>query len=259
LKARLFLWLLVIGVLSLAAEILVSGAASRRQLEGEKRSLESANSEKARLLAENARMEGNLRNSKSAKELSESVRQIAKIRSYLAGLQLEERRLKAELKLPDEPVWPDGATVRQATDWKFEGQATPEAALESVLATARAGDVDRLAGLIGLEESAKAKAEALFKQLPPSAQAEYGTPDKVLATLIAGQMPSDYAAMAVLSTSNPDPASALVSLRLEEAGGNQRDLDFKLQQVGGAWRLDVPAAVVASLGQRLSAPVASAK
>lgn len=169
---------------------------------------------------------------------------LERLRERNDRLALAVNGLKRRLGLHPDPIWPAGSVVRPASIWAFRGQDTPADTLESVLWSARGGDVDRLAELIGFEAGAGKAAAALFAGLPVATQAQYGSPKKLVATFIAAQIPADYTAMAPLREVDPTRATSLVTLRLEDAAGAQEDLRFKLQLQGNAWKLDVPEPVI---------------
>jgi hypothetical protein len=174
----------------------------------------------------------------------------------LNTLDLQVRSLKRTLGQPADPVWPDGATVVPSSQWKFAGQGSPADTLESVLWAAREGDVDRLAGLIELDPGTKAQADAFLARMPENSRTQFGSSEKIVATLIAAQMPTDYAAMGTYREAEPDPGSSLLGVRILDGTGNQRDFTFKFQLAQDSWRLDVPASVVSNLARQLnSAPV----
>jgi hypothetical protein len=98
--------------------------------------------------------------------------------------------------------------------------------------------------LIGFDPNARQKADALFASLPEQARAQYGSPEKVIATLVAAQMPTNYSAVAAVKQSEPNPDVSLMTLRVEEGTGSQRDIDFKFQRDQNSWRLSVPQSAV---------------
>lgn len=178
--------------------------------------------------------------------------QIELAKNAVNSLDLQIRLLKRNLGQPADPVWPEGAAVLPSSEWRFAGQASPADTVESVLWTARTGDVDGLAGLIAMDKATKAKADAYFSALPGEARAQFGSSEKIVATLIAAQMPTDYAAMATFHEVDPDPSTALLAVRIQEGSGNQRDLTFKFEREQDNWRLDVPSSVVGNLARQLN-------
>jgi hypothetical protein len=123
--------------------------------------------------------------------------------------------------------------------------------MESVLWSARTGDVDHLTTLIGFEPNARQRADALFAGLPEDARSRYGSPEAVIATLISAQMPTDDSAVAEIAQTDPSPDSAVLTVRVEDGSGAQHDLDLKFQQTDNAWRLDVPESVVSRYAHQL--------
>jgi hypothetical protein len=213
--------------------------------------LERIRSERSRLNAENASLESWLALNADAAALRTQLAGVAAARARVDALLLRERELKRLLGQAVDPVWPANAEVLGASAWTYAGQASPSAALESVLSTARSGDVDKLAKLIDFEGDAGTRAQALFDGLPEESRAQYGSPAKVMAVLIAARMPSDYVAMATLGEEHDSEDTAVVGIRLQDGSGGQRDLSFKFQKHQNDWRLDVPEPVVESLAHQL--------
>jgi hypothetical protein len=251
-------WLIFgLGVLALlGAEITLTSRewVCRAQLRTDATRLERIAGEQQRLEADNARLRGEVGQGDLPEQQKLNTK-IQKARVSLNQMQLRVRQMKRALGQSVDPVWPEGAEVKPASKWTFAGQSSPANTLESVLWAARAGDVDRLATLIHFEAGAHAAVQALFNNLPDSARAQYGTPEKIVATLFAAKMPDTYAAMATLWTSTPQPGTAYASLRLQDGGGNQQDLTFKFEQDHTAWQLDVPESVVANYIRPLQATV----
>jgi hypothetical protein len=247
--------LLIVGLAALGVFFLVGKKERERneRLQIEAARLERVQARRFVLQGENERLRHTLASTGDPNALLKRQQDIERMRSAMDALNLRIRSLKRNLGLPADPVWPEGANVVPAGDWRFAGQANPADTLESVLWTARTGDVDRLAGLIALDPKTKAKADALFAELPEDARSQYGSSEKVIATLIAAQMPTDYAAMATFREVDSAPDSALLGVRIQAATGNQHDLTFKFQRELDNWRLDVPASAANNLERQLSA------
>lgn len=213
--------------------------------------LEKIRADCSRLSRENGRWREALAGAGDINALRHEYSDIGRLRSAIDSLDLEQQTLKRALGLRVDAVWPAGAEVRPAGEWRFRGQASPGEALESVLWSARSGDVDHLTSLITLEPHALQRAEEIFSNLPDAAKAQYGSPETIVATLVASQMPTDYLAMAAVHQTEPSPDSALLTVRLEDGTGAQRDLTLKFQQNKDSWSLDVPEPVVSSFAAQL--------
>jgi hypothetical protein len=213
--------------------------------------LEPICAECARLRIENAQWQKAISDAGDLNALRSRSAENQHMLASINALVLRQRYLKRELGVRDEAVWPAGVDVIPASEWKFSGQTSPASVMESVLWSSRTGDVDHLAALISFEPNARQKAEALFAGLPAAARNQYGSPEAVIATLIAAQMPTDDSAIAEIARTDPSPDSAILTVRVEDGSGAQRDLDLKFQQEEDVWRLDVPEAVVSRYAHHL--------
>lgn len=229
-----------------AAAWLAAGDLRNRSLRAHIAELSRARRQASLMAADNVRLQAALESRGGLPALRNSAAQFARFRRLFAQSELLRRNLERQLDPKTAPVWPDGASVTRPDDWAQAGQGTPAEAMERFLWEARSGNVDGLAGLITFEAGARAHAAAAFAQLPADVQSKYGSPEKVIATYIAAQIP-DYAAMAPVESSNPDPTDAILDLRLEDASGDQRDFTLLLQRASDdRWRLAVPTNAVAT-------------
>ncbi|MGD1032322.1 MAG: hypothetical protein ABSA05_14420 [Opitutaceae bacterium] len=255
-RIRLILLLVGLAALGVFCVVLKRERERNGSLQIEAARLGQVQVDRLRIQDENERLHKALASTGDLTALLKRHDDIERTRNAIDALSLQIRSMKRNLGQPADPVWPDGAEVVPSSEWRFAGQGSPADTLESVLFSARAGDVDRLAGLIALDPGTKAKADALFSRLPEEARTQYGTSEKVIATLIAAQMPTDYAAMATFREVDSD-SNALLGVRIEDAAGGQRDLTFKFQRDEGNWRLDVPAPVASALAKQLDSVPAS--
>jgi hypothetical protein len=131
-----------------------------------------------------------------------------------------------------------------AKDWVYAGSVTPRAAIESVLWAASRGDVDHLANLIGFSPGVREQADAMFSRLPTASQQEYGSPEKVVATLLAGSFPKDASAVTILVDNQWDQDAAL-AMSVEHSNGHERTNQFTFHHAPDGWQLMVPASVMA--------------
>ena len=75
------------------------------------------------------------------------------------------------------------------TQWLNRGQSTPKAAVETMLWASAGGDTEKLAGLLHLDENARAKLDQVFARLPAQARATYASSDQLLAAFTAKSIP----------------------------------------------------------------------
>jgi len=254
--ARIALLVACVAALGAFCILVNRERASNGRLQVQAARLERIQADRLRLQAENERLKQVLASVGDLAALQTRYQNIKSMRNAIDALNLQVRSLKRTLGQPADPVWPDGAEVIRSSEWKFAGQGSPADTLESVLWSARTGDVDRLAGLIALDQNSKAKADAFFAGLSEDARAQYGSSEKIIATLIAAQMPTDYAAMATFREVDSD-SNALLGVRIQEGTGTQRDLTFRFQRDQDEWRLDMPTSVVGTLARQLESAPAS--
>jgi len=256
-RARLVI--VLVGIAALVAFCLIERKEQERdgRLKLEAARLERLHAKRLSLQEENDRLRQVMSSTGDLAALRRRHQEIDRARNAINALDLQIHSLKRNLGQPVDPVWPEGATVLPSSEWKFAGQASPSDTVESVLWSARTGDVDSLTGLITLDKATKAKADAYFAALPGEARAQFGSSEKIVATLIAAQMPTDYAAMATFREVDADPDSALLGVRIQEGSGSQLDLTFKFEREQDNWRLDVPSSVVGDLARQLNPAPAS--
>ncbi|MFA6134871.1 MAG: hypothetical protein WC869_12720 [Phycisphaerae bacterium] len=135
--------------------------------------------------------------------------------------------------------------------WQNAGQASPDAAFQTTLWAAAAGDLDSLAGLLEFDAAARSAAAAAFDRLPGAVQNELGTPERLIALLTAMDVPLGRAA---ILREFPTPTDTKVAAQLIDAEGKSKTAVFSLRTDGDRWRLVVPAEVVKKYAGWLQAP-----
>lgn len=134
---------------------------------------------------------------------------------------------------------------------KNAGKATPEAAAETLLWAATAGDVDTLASGLVFTPSARLKADAWFAGLSESTRREYGSPEKVIALMIAKDA-GKLGGMQILGQREIATDNVGVRLRFADVEGNTKDDNFLLRRGDGGWQLVLPDATVEKFGRQLA-------
>jgi len=176
------------------------------------------------------------------------------------------RRLRSEIDglknrpLAPAPVAPaDTLSLVPASAWKNAGRATPAAAFESILWAATHGDVEALIGMLDFRASgADRKLEELFAGLPTEVRAQYGSPEKLFATLLAAQIPPAVAAMGVVPQEDPGARNATkINVRLEGPEGRQKDMTYGFVRYPDGWRFAVLSVMVASYAHLLPGATAA--
>ncbi len=129
------------------------------------------------------------------------------------------------------------------------GNATPRAALQSLMAAALRGDDGRVAGLMAFDGPARAEIEAQLARLPPALRAKYPTPESLAALLFAEVVTGHDAARLVREDfSDPRHATVTVAFARTPAG---RPLPLELG--AGGWQLAISAELLPELRRALGA------
>jgi hypothetical protein len=231
------LFALTAGATSIAVVRAERGAAIRAKALADER---RQTGELLRLRGEHRRLSAEQISAADRQQLEFRHAQLKGLRSRLAALQRSAARADGGDGSEDTGA-PE--TVPSA-DWIYAGRSTPRAAMESVLWAASHGDVDHLAELLGFADDVRTKAQALFSQLPLSSQQEYGSPERVVATLLAGSFPKNATAMTIVDN-KPDDEEAEISMRIDHSSGGPRTNSFQLRRAPDGWQLMVPSSVMA--------------
>jgi hypothetical protein len=167
--------------------------------------------------------------------------------------RLEERHaeadaLRARLSELQQKTAQDAENGRSpailAKDWAYSGRSNPKAAIESVLWSASHGDIERLAELVAFSPETKTLADEFFSRLPAASQQEYGNPEKIVATLLAGSFPKDPESMQVIVARQYGDQDASVVMAVAHADGVTRTNLFRLHNAPGGWQLLIPTTVM---------------
>jgi hypothetical protein len=151
---------------------------------------------------------------------------------------------------------PDGektadSSVVEARDWAYRGRSNPKATIESVLWAASHGDVERLAPLLGFSPEIRPDADAMFARLPEASQQEYGSPEKVVATLLAGSFPGNANSMKLFDEAQFGDQDAAIPITVSHSDGTSRTNVFRFHKAADGWQLLVPASVMQSYASTL--------
>ena len=211
--------------------------------------------------AELARLRGENRDLSAARISSEELAQLRRTHAEADQLRLEIEALKQQPAVtpPGNPE-ENYSKPSLASEWKLAGRATPRAAFESVLWAATHQDIDHLAALLGFDAKTRVKAEAFFAQLPPETQAQYGSPEKIAATMLAANMPANLNAVAGLGESTQQDRSQLF-MQLQRSDGTVKANAYTFQRGPDGWQLIVPGSVLQGYEKELtdgSVPVSQA-
>ena len=217
----------------------------------------SAN-ELAWLRAEHQRLE-------AAQLKPEELTRLAADRNAVTALlaEIENMKHRAEAvastsKMPASPKplqrsMKDGPVA--AAFWKNAGQASPEATFETALWAGAGGDVESLAGLLSFDVDAQARAEAIFAGLPTALRQELVTPGRLIALLVARDVPLGSAQVLTQITPVDPAAETKLRVKLVDAEGNPKETYLSLRSQDGSWRFVVPPRVVEKYATLLQTPV----
>ena len=191
--------------------------------------------ELARLRAERSRLSALLVEIEGMKRRAEATTRT------LAARNLGPDRKATAPSLKGRPVASDR--------WQNTGQASPEAAFQTLLWAAAGGDVEALAGVLAFDNDAREKAASLFAQLPAALRAEVGTPDRLMALLTSHDVALGSAQI-LAQYSTPDGTK--IAARIIEPDGKSKQMLLSLRADGDRWRLVVPASAVETYRSGLS-------
>jgi hypothetical protein len=226
-----------------AAAIALSAVVASREFRARRQADELAaerqrHAELSRLLNENQGLKAQQLSGLERKRLELRHAEADSLRSRLVELQTRSAGEPAGA-----PAAADGIQNVPAADWVYAGREDPKATFESVLWAASGGDVEHLAELLGFAQNVRGQADAFFAQLPAASQEEFGSPERVVATLLAGGFPKDAAYLTVLQDHASDQdAYALVTVG--HSDGQPRTNVYQFHRDADGWRLMVPASVL---------------
>jgi hypothetical protein len=132
------------------------------------------------------------------------------------------------------------------------GRATARGAFETQLWAARTGDIALEASAITLDDAGRARLEALAAELPADMRAEYDTPEKLMAYMLAGS-PHPVGGMQVLGEVDTDANDATLQTEwqhVDDAVVHQSDVT--LVQGADGWKMLVPDPLVNRASNYLS-------
>lgn len=129
---------------------------------------------------------------------------------------------------------PDKLTA--AADLKNLGKATPDTAMQTTLWAAVGGDVDALAGSFTFTPAGRAKADAWFAGLSDSTRQQYGSPEKVIALMVAKDA-AGISGMQVLGQKEITANDVGVRVRFASNDGQTKDDNVVMHRVDDGWRM----------------------
>ena len=248
-----------LSILMFVALVLAGGAGLAVQRRATA-ALRAQVAERQRLAAEARQVADEHRRLAAAQVAPEDLARSRDDRALLTALAAEVESVRLRTRAEPAPVAPAPAAAARpwlrreevpAEAWADRGAADPDAAFETALWAASHGDLDTLAGLLVLDEDARAAATALFTRLPAALRAELGTPEKLVALFTARAIPLTTAR--ILTQTHEDGDAKLVA-QLRDGRGVARAIQVGLKSSGENWQLVVPAAAVDKFIDQLRPP-----
>lgn len=186
-----------------------------------------------------------------------SAEELARLRAdeaEAARLRSAMAALRAEVATPSTPAADANQTPPQPfpPPWSNAGRETPDATFCTGVWAALQGETAALADLITFDAESRPKLEAMFALLPENVRAEYGTAEKVFATLLAARVPQDLAAAAPISRKELGPDEMLLRMEMKYGNGGTKTANFHFTRASEGWRIVVPAKVVEDYQHMLS-------
>ena len=168
--------------------------------------------------------------------------ELAKLREEIRGLKTSTQELTqlaraAAAKNMDTSAVPMNITPVAAL--KNLGKGTPAQAIESLLWAATGGEVDALTESVMIEPKAKQKAAEWFAGLPEATRAQYGSPEKVLALMIAKDAAA-LSGMQVLGQQEINPDITAMRIRMQVDGSKTKDETLPFYHAPDGWRMVLP-------------------
>ncbi len=219
-----------------------------QELRAELADLRQRQNEEERLRSENRRLRDSQVQASELEGLREDHAAVVRLRREI---ETQRRQAEAATKIAEAMVAaPRKEYVPSILDgpmpanmWRNAGGATPVAAVETVLWAAAGGDIDVLAGRLTFDSGVRAKAEALLAGLPEAARAGYGSPEQFIAALTAKDVPLGNAKIYDTKYEIEDSRFMIAEVR-DTDGGKARQVQLRLRETNGEWKLLVSARVI---------------
>jgi len=126
---------------------------------------------------------------------------------------------------------------------KNVGRATPNAAAQTQLWATQHGDIDLAATLITFDPPERAKLEAMLATLPENLRTEYGTPERMIALVLAGT-PRPLAGVQQLGESQPSQDEIVHHVQMQFQSGEVRQDDIRFRRDAEGWKQVISSSTV---------------
>ena len=176
--------------------------------------------------------------------------ELMKLRDEVAELKktIQEASRFAQAARGESPI---PVKLIPAGELKNAGRATVPAAVETFLWAAVGGDVEVVANSILLDPAAQAKAQELFARLPDAMQAQYRSPDNLVALMLAKDAAA-LSGMQVLGQRDLSADVVGVRVRLANDAGQTKEQGLAFQKTSGGLLLKISVNTVDKFAQQLS-------
>lgn len=180
-------------------------------------------------------------------KLSDAATEVAAVRGRIEELKKANAQTASGAE-----AGPQGVQER----WKNLGQGSPRDTLHSVIWAATGGEVDTLVSLLAFDAESRIAADNLFATIPPESRALFPSADKLVATMIAGRLPTNLNAAEIGEQTEAGSDTLIAKVLLQRSGKSNnavREVTFRFQRTGADWRLVVPQSVISDFSRSLKA------
>ena len=259
-RSRIWPFMVIVGLIAAVVAVLGSQRRAAGRLRIQLATQRAAASELAWLKTEHQRLD-------AAQTKPEELQKLAADRNAVTALlgEIEAMKRRADAvastnKTPPTPK-PSQGSMKDgpvaAALWKNAGQASPEATFETALWAGAGGNVESLTGLLSFDTDAQAKAEAIFANLPPAMRQELATPERLIALLVAKDVPLGSAQILAQTTPVDPAAETKLWVKLVDNEGKPKETNLSLRSQDGSWRFVVPSRAIERYAIMLQTPVAA--
>jgi hypothetical protein len=154
-------------------------------------------------------------------------------------------QLRARLALlKARPPGVTDAGMKSASEWQNRGRATPAEAYETYLWAYTAKDADTLAAMYDLSAADRTRLNAFFATLPPSVQAKYRTPERLIAEVDlkierpTAQLPVAFQVVEEQANFKSGTQERVVKTWLRLASGAEQMNGAKFAYRSGSWSIE---------------------
>lgn len=257
-RVLLFLALLAAG----AASVIAVQHQKTARLSHDVQALQARSATAKTLKREQSRLLALQVSSEELAQLRHDHADIAEIQRALVNLgsrtlleELSSRSQSSRALPPWSPLSvPAGTELAQTS--RDQDSSSPQTVLEQIIGAVNSANVETLTALIAFDTTGKAEARNFFLQLPASVREEYGTEEKLYATLMAAYLPLGLTGVTIVEDRISGEYRVL-KVKLERQTGAPHETTFTFLPSSSGWRMIVPDKMVRSYRRALTGPSAS--